>query len=101
MFVFSEFEVEGVPVSQQSLSQLEVRGQGEEPVWRTQLSPDSACSEGSAGSLEQQHDPGQSLTLYRKLKTEPHSPRGEFQNKSPQNNIRLKSINKSINIRLK
>ncbi|XP_039899274.1 WD repeat-containing protein 62 isoform X1 [Simochromis diagramma] len=53
----SEFEVEGVPVPQQSLSQLEVRGQGEEPVWRTQLSPDSACSEGSAGSLEQQHDP--------------------------------------------
>lgn len=63
MFVFSEFEVEGVSVPQQSLSQLEVRGQGEEPVWRTQLSPDSACSEGSAGSLEQQHDPGQSLTL--------------------------------------
>ncbi|XP_063349833.1 WD repeat-containing protein 62 isoform X2 [Pelmatolapia mariae] len=53
----SEFEVEGVSVPQQSLSQLEVRGQGEEPVWRTQLSPDSACSEGSAGSLEQQHDP--------------------------------------------
>ncbi|XP_013767425.1 WD repeat-containing protein 62 isoform X2 [Pundamilia nyererei] len=53
----SEFEVEGVPVPQQSLSQLEVRGQGEEPVWQTQLSPDSACSEGSAGSLEQQHDP--------------------------------------------
>ncbi|XP_039454248.1 WD repeat-containing protein 62 isoform X2 [Oreochromis aureus] len=53
----SEFEVEGVSVPQQSPSQLEVRGQGEEPVWRTQLSPDSACSEGSAGSLEQQHDP--------------------------------------------
>lgn len=49
-FVFREFEVEGEP-------QLEVRGQG--PVWRTRLSPDSACSEVSAGSLEQQHDAGQ------------------------------------------
>ncbi|XP_015248456.1 PREDICTED: mitogen-activated protein kinase-binding protein 1-like [Cyprinodon variegatus] len=33
-----------------------VRGQGVEPVWRTHPSPDSACSEGSAGSLEQQQD---------------------------------------------
>ncbi|XP_041850150.1 WD repeat-containing protein 62 isoform X2 [Melanotaenia boesemani] len=40
----------------QSLTQLEVRGQGAEPVCSTQLSPDSACSEGSTGSLEQQHD---------------------------------------------
>ncbi|XP_030599747.1 WD repeat-containing protein 62 isoform X2 [Archocentrus centrarchus] len=53
----SEFEVEGVTDPQQSLSQLEVRGQGVEPVWNTQMSPDSACSEGSVGSLEQQHDP--------------------------------------------
>ncbi|XP_054884952.1 WD repeat-containing protein 62 isoform X2 [Poeciliopsis prolifica] len=35
---------------------LEVRGQGAEPVWRTHPSPDSACSEGSTGSLEPQHD---------------------------------------------
>ncbi|XP_043975794.1 WD repeat-containing protein 62 isoform X3 [Gambusia affinis] len=34
----------------------EVRGQGAEPVWRTHPSPDSACSEGSTGSLEPQHD---------------------------------------------
>ncbi|XP_011471554.2 WD repeat-containing protein 62 isoform X2 [Oryzias latipes] len=31
-------------------------GQGAEPVWSTQLSPDSACSEGSVGSLDQQQD---------------------------------------------
>lgn len=35
-------------------------GQGAEPVWSTQLSPDSACSEGSVGSLDQQQDSGQS-----------------------------------------
>ncbi|KAM4743032.1 WD repeat-containing protein 62 isoform 2-T2 [Anableps anableps] len=35
---------------------LEVGGQGAEPVWRTHPSPDSACSEGSTGSLEQQQD---------------------------------------------
>ncbi|XP_076590644.1 WD repeat-containing protein 62 isoform X3 [Chaetodon auriga] len=51
-----EFDVEGVADPQQSLTQLEVRGQGAEPLWSTELSPDSACSEGSAGSLEQQHD---------------------------------------------
>ncbi|KAG7225929.1 hypothetical protein INR49_018530 [Caranx melampygus] len=51
-----EFNVEAVTDPQQSLSQLEVRDQGVVPVWSTQLSPDSACSEGSAGSLEQQHD---------------------------------------------
>ncbi|XP_047247681.1 WD repeat-containing protein 62 isoform X3 [Girardinichthys multiradiatus] len=46
-----DFRVEGVtdPV-------LEVRGQGAEPMWRTHQSPDSACSEGSMGSLEQQQD---------------------------------------------
>ncbi|XP_071352730.1 WD repeat-containing protein 62 isoform X2 [Trachinotus anak] len=52
-----EFDVEAVTDHRRSLTQLEVRGQGTEPVWSTQLSPDSACSEGSAGSLEQQHDP--------------------------------------------
>ncbi|XP_059187042.1 WD repeat-containing protein 62 [Centropristis striata] len=51
-----EFDVEGVADPPQSLTQLEVRGQGVGPVWSTQLSPDSALSEGSAGSLEQQHD---------------------------------------------
>ncbi|XP_040902741.1 WD repeat-containing protein 62 isoform X2 [Toxotes jaculatrix] len=51
-----EFDVEAVTDPRRSLTQLEVRGQGTEPVWSTQLSPDSACSEGSAGSLEQQHD---------------------------------------------
>ncbi|KAI3353860.1 hypothetical protein L3Q82_004861 [Scortum barcoo] len=51
-----EFDVEGVNDPRRSLTQLEVKGQGAEPVWSTQLSPDSACSEGSAGSLEQQHD---------------------------------------------
>ncbi|XP_073344459.1 WD repeat-containing protein 62 isoform X2 [Pagrus major] len=51
-----EFDVEGVTDTQRSLTQLEVKGQRAEPVWSTQLSPDSACSEGSAGSLEQQHD---------------------------------------------
>ncbi|XP_069581476.1 WD repeat-containing protein 62 isoform X1 [Brachyistius frenatus] len=51
-----EFDVEGVTEPQLALTQLEVKGQGAEPVWSTQLSPDSACSDGSAGSLEQQHD---------------------------------------------
>lgn len=40
---------------------LEVRGQGPEPEWRTHPSPDSACSEGSTGSLEQQQDTGKNL----------------------------------------
>ncbi|XP_030299565.1 WD repeat-containing protein 62-like isoform X4 [Sparus aurata] len=51
-----EFDVEGVTDTRRSLTQLEVKGQRAEPVWSTQLSPDSACSEGSAGSLEQQQD---------------------------------------------
>ncbi|MEQ2160963.1 hypothetical protein GOODEAATRI_004821, partial [Goodea atripinnis] len=48
-----DFRVEGVtdPVP-------EVRGQGAELMWRTHQSPDSACSEGSTGSLEQQQDTG-------------------------------------------
>ncbi|XP_035987347.1 WD repeat-containing protein 62 isoform X1 [Fundulus heteroclitus] len=46
-----DFRVEGVAAPQQ-----EVKGQGVEPAWGTHLSPDSACSEGSTGSLEQQHD---------------------------------------------
>ncbi|KAK2846492.1 hypothetical protein Q5P01_009491 [Channa striata] len=46
-----EFDIEGLIDPQ-----LEVRGQEPEPVWSTQLSPDSACSEGSGESLEQQHD---------------------------------------------
>ncbi|XP_049433540.1 WD repeat-containing protein 62 isoform X3 [Epinephelus fuscoguttatus] len=49
-----EFDVE--LVAERSLTQLEVKGQRVEPVWSTQLGPDSACSEDSAGSLEQQHD---------------------------------------------
>ncbi|XP_041797432.1 WD repeat-containing protein 62 isoform X3 [Chelmon rostratus] len=51
-----EFDVEGVTDPRQSLTRLEVKGQGAESMWSTELSPDSACSEGSAGSLEQQHD---------------------------------------------
>ncbi|KAF1393444.1 hypothetical protein PFLUV_G00015760 [Perca fluviatilis] len=46
-----EFDVEGV-----ADPRLEVKGQRAEPVWSSQLSPDSACFEGSAGSLEQPHD---------------------------------------------
>ena len=42
--------------------QAEVRGQVAGPVWSSQLSPDSACSEGSAGSVEQQQDAGQCHT---------------------------------------
>ncbi|XP_038549160.1 WD repeat-containing protein 62 isoform X4 [Micropterus salmoides] len=51
-----EFDVEAVAEPRRSLSQLEVKGQGAEPVWSTQLSPDSAYCEDLAGSLEQQHD---------------------------------------------
>nr|XP_046246031.1 WD repeat-containing protein 62 isoform X3 [Scatophagus argus] len=51
-----EFDVEGVADPRQALTQLEVKGQGAGPVWSTQLSPDSACSEGSAGSLEPQQE---------------------------------------------
>ncbi|XP_042372181.1 WD repeat-containing protein 62-like isoform X2 [Plectropomus leopardus] len=51
-----EFGVEGVADPRRSLTQLEVRGQRAEPGWSTQPSPDSACSEGSAGSVEQQQD---------------------------------------------
>ncbi|XP_024910783.1 WD repeat-containing protein 62 isoform X2 [Cynoglossus semilaevis] len=43
--------------SQHSLVQLEVKGQVVPPVWSSQLSPDSACSEGTAGSMDQQHAP--------------------------------------------
>ncbi|KAM4567103.1 WD repeat-containing protein 62 isoform 2-T2 [Odontesthes bonariensis] len=55
------FSMEGATDPQPSLTQLDLRSQGAEPVWSTQLSPDSACpdsacSEGSAGSLEQQQD---------------------------------------------
>ncbi|KAM6932947.1 WD repeat-containing protein 62 [Xenentodon cancila] len=46
-----EFSVEGVACPHSELSH-----QGAEPVWSTQLSPDSACSDGSAGSLEQPQD---------------------------------------------
>lgn len=51
-------DVGGVTAPQPSLSQLKDKGQGVEPVWSTKLSPDSACSEGSAGSVEQQQDAG-------------------------------------------
>lgn len=56
---FREFDVQGATDLRTSLTQIEVQGQGAEPVWSTQLSPDSACSEGSAGSVEQQPDAGQ------------------------------------------
>lgn len=55
--VFREFDVEGVT----ELSQREARGQGAEPAWSSQQSPD--CSDASTGSVEQQQDAGQSLTL--------------------------------------
>ncbi|KAF3848280.1 hypothetical protein F7725_021308 [Dissostichus mawsoni] len=51
-----EFDVQGV-----TDPRLEGEGaepKGAEPVWSSQLSPDSALSEGSAGSLEQQQDAG-------------------------------------------
>ncbi|XP_029373755.1 WD repeat-containing protein 62 isoform X2 [Echeneis naucrates] len=51
-----DFDVEAVADPQQSITQPVVRSHGVGPVWSTQLSPDSACSEGSAGSLEQHHD---------------------------------------------
>ncbi|XP_029302566.1 WD repeat-containing protein 62 isoform X2 [Cottoperca gobio] len=54
-----EFDVEGV--TRLSPTQLEVKGQRAEPVWSTQLSPDSACYEGSAG-LEQQDADTDSLS---------------------------------------
>lgn len=59
MFVcpFRKFDIEGV-----TEPQLGVKGQGVEPGWSTQLSPDSACSEGSAGSVEQPQDAGQSVS---------------------------------------
>ena len=40
--------------------QLENKGQGAGPAWSSQLSPDSALSDGSTGSLEPQPDAGQS-----------------------------------------
>lgn len=54
-----DFDVEVVTDPRQSPSQLEGKSQKAEPVWSTQLSPDSACSEGSAGSLEPPQDAGQ------------------------------------------
>lgn len=60
---FRDFNVEGVADPQQPITQLEIKGEGVEPVWSSQLSPDSACSDGSTGSLEQQPDAGQSGTL--------------------------------------
>lgn len=53
-----DFSVEGV-----ADPQLENRGQGVGPAWNSQLSPDSALSDGSTGSLEQQPDAGQSSTV--------------------------------------
>lgn len=53
-----DFSVEGV-----ANPQLENRGQGAGPAWSSQLSPDSALSDGSTGSLEQQPDAGQSTVL--------------------------------------
>ncbi|XP_056297142.1 WD repeat-containing protein 62-like [Pseudoliparis swirei] len=40
----------------------EVKGQGAEPLWSAQLSPDSACFDGSVGSLEQQDADTDSLS---------------------------------------
>ncbi|KAM9317614.1 WD repeat-containing protein 62 isoform 2-T2 [Pholidichthys leucotaenia] len=51
-----EFNVEAVTDPRKSLTRLEVSGQGVEHTWNTQLSPDSACCDGSVGSLEQQQD---------------------------------------------
>lgn len=48
---------------QPSLTSLEVSGQGAWPVCLSQLSPDSACSEGSTGSVDQQQDTGQCDTF--------------------------------------
>lgn len=56
-----DFDVEVVTDARQSPSQLEGKGQVAGPVWSTQLSPDSACSEGSAGSLEPPQDAGQTV----------------------------------------
>lgn len=52
-----DFSVEGVADPQR-----ENKGQGAEPAWSSQLSPDSALSDGSTGSLEQQAEAGQSHT---------------------------------------
>lgn len=53
--------------------QPEDKSQGAEPVWSTELSPDSACSEGSTGSLEQQPDAGQSMQhLHTRSRTLAH-----------------------------
>lgn len=59
---FRDFSVQGVADPQQSLTQLESKGQGAEPVWSSHLSADSALSDGSTGSLEQHPDAGQQLT---------------------------------------
>lgn len=59
---FRDFSVQGVADAQQSLTQLESKGQGTEPAWSSHLSADYALSNGSAGSLEQQPDAGQQLT---------------------------------------
>lgn len=53
-----DFSVQGV-----ADPQLENKGQGAEPAWSSQLSPDSALSDGSTGSVEQQPDAGQSSPL--------------------------------------
>lgn len=50
-----DFSVEGV-----ADAQLESKGEGAEPAWSSRLSPDSALSDGSTGSLEQQPDAGRS-----------------------------------------
>ncbi|XP_054650919.1 WD repeat-containing protein 62 [Dunckerocampus dactyliophorus] len=49
-----EFDVQHACVSSLSLSKS--GEEGVEPGWTSQLSPDSACFEGSAGSFEPQHD---------------------------------------------
>ncbi|KAI4797028.1 hypothetical protein KUCAC02_026602, partial [Chaenocephalus aceratus] len=49
-----EFDVQGV--TEEEGAEPVWSRKGTEPVWSSQLSPDSALSEGSAGSLEQQQD---------------------------------------------
>lgn len=56
--VFREFEVQAA-----SAMSMEVIGQGAEPLWISQLSTDSTCSEGSAGSAEPQQHSGQFLSV--------------------------------------
>ncbi|KAM3875089.1 WD repeat-containing protein 62 [Diretmus argenteus] len=62
------FDVQALTKAQRALPQLRGRGeghdgvQGEEPTWGTESIPDSVCSEGSAGSLDQPQDDTDSMS---------------------------------------